>query len=288
MLQRSAIRVPGLVHLVYFISRAAFLLFFITSPAATLASELQLATDLFAGGQWADCHRECLRQLAETPGDETAMLLSTASQLGLTNESPQVLAALRSLSTSAESRNVRAMAAFELGRAEWIRRDGAAAFVFLSQAYSEAGDLELSLRVGCSLDLLRKDFPNLGKKNYAFFQTLEASRALWTPEVIKECSVNPKSDRGFLSKPGEWVVAFYRAQMRSALGPRCPLLPSCSEYFLLASEKHGLLALPMIADRFTREPSVMKSAERPIPVGEHIRFYDPLSDHDGWMTGGSK
>ncbi len=80
------------------------------------------------------------------------------------------------------------------------------------------------------------------------------------------------------------VIAFYRGQISPAIGERCILEPSCSEYMLQACKAHGLLGVPIGADRLTREPSV--------PVGESnavarpdgtIRFADPVSDHDFWF-----
>ena len=97
-----------------------------------------------------------------------------------------------------------------------------------------------------------------------------------------------KKDAGLMSKPGQWGVAVYRSQVRPALGSRCGLLPSCSEYFRQASEEHGLLGLPIMADRFMREAAVLAAAERPVPVGRRTLYFDPLSDHDWWMTGENK
>lgn len=87
---------------------------------------------------------------------------------------------------------------------------------------------------------------------------------------------------------GSWlargVVSFYRAFVGPALGARCILEPSCSRYFLEAGRKHGLLCLPMVADRFVREP-MASSPDRPwvqTPSGQW-RHPDPVSDHDWWF-----
>ena len=74
-----------------------------------------------------------------------------------------------------------------------------------------------------------------------------------------------------------------RHAIRPAIGSRCSLDPSCSEYFRQASRNHGLLSIPMIADRLVREPSVVLKREREIVVGGETRIADPLSDHDQWM-----
>jgi putative component of membrane protein insertase Oxa1/YidC/SpoIIIJ protein YidD len=265
-------RIPGALP--------GILFFFVLASHATTT---ELASDLFAEGDWAGCRRECERQLVETPRNETADLLGAVCLLRLTNRIDLAVGTLQELSTSATSVNVRAMAAYELGRVEWRRNSAAQAFKLFRQAYLETTSQDLFLHAGCSLDLLIRNFPNIGKSDTVFFQSLETSRALWTPELVKECTLEQNPGSGLLSKPGQWVVAFYRELIRPAIGGRCSLEPSCSEYFKQASEKHGLLGLTIQADRFIREPSVVQAEERPIPVKEGIRYYDPLSDHDEWM-----
>lgn len=87
---------------------------------------------------------------------------------------------------------------------------------------------------------------------------------------------------------GSWfargVVSFYRTFVGPAIGARCALEPSCSRYFLEASRRHGLLGLPMVADRFVREPPA-SAPDRPwvqTPSGQW-RHPDPVSDHDWWF-----
>ena len=80
------------------------------------------------------------------------------------------------------------------------------------------------------------------------------------------------------------VVGFYRMFVGPAIGNRCVLEPSCSRYCLQATRKHGLLGIPMTADRFVREP-VASAPDRPVvrnTVGEW-RHPDPVEDHDFWF-----
>ena len=81
------------------------------------------------------------------------------------------------------------------------------------------------------------------------------------------------------------VVSFYRFAVGPAIGQRCALEPSCSQYFLDASRKHGLLGLPMIADRFIREP-VVSAPDRPVVRTKSgaLRHPDPVEDHDWWFA----
>lgn len=80
------------------------------------------------------------------------------------------------------------------------------------------------------------------------------------------------------------VVGFYRFAIRPAIGSRCALEPSCSQYFVLASRKHGWLGVPMTADRFVREP-VVSAPDRPWVrnAAGQWRHPDPVEDHDGWF-----
>ncbi len=82
---------------------------------------------------------------------------------------------------------------------------------------------------------------------------------------------------------GGWVVRvvveFYREWIRPAIGSRCSLSPSCSEYFLTAGRRHGWWAFPMMADRLVREPGLVSSAPDPSQ-----RVSDPVDDHDRWFA----
>ncbi len=84
------------------------------------------------------------------------------------------------------------------------------------------------------------------------------------------------------SIPIEALVGFYRTVVAPALGARCSLSPSCSEYSLRAARQRGWLGIPMTADRLIREPSVVVAGENPFrdPEGRK-RYPDPISDHIG-------
>ena len=84
--------------------------------------------------------------------------------------------------------------------------------------------------------------------------------------------------------PSQMFIGFYRSQISPAIGARCDLEPSCSEYFVQAVRRHGALGVPIIADRFFREPSVFAAAEKPVVMPDgRIRYADPLCDHDFWF-----
>lgn len=82
--------------------------------------------------------------------------------------------------------------------------------------------------------------------------------------------------------PVRAMVGFYRAFIGPALGHRCILDPSCSNYALQAARERGWLGLPMTADRLIREPSVIALRERIVTDAQgKVRIADPVSDHIG-------
>ncbi|MBU1694626.1 MAG: membrane protein insertion efficiency factor YidD [Verrucomicrobia bacterium] len=258
------------------------ILFFFTPLLCSAGPDL--AADLFEEGRWTECSRECRRVLLSDPADETARLLQAVSSLrsGRTNEwAGDTLAAL----SRSRRPEVRAMAAYELGRVVWAKNDAGAAFDLLRKAFLETRSQPLFLRSGCSLHTLLRDFPTLGKNDPSVLQSLETCRPLWTLELREECAspLGPQGREPWVATPGRWVVTFYRNQIAPAIGARCSLEPSCSVYFLAASRKHGLLGLPMLADRLVREPSVVAEGRHPVQGDGPTRFADPVSDHDAWF-----
>ncbi len=85
---------------------------------------------------------------------------------------------------------------------------------------------------------------------------------------------------GFFSR---MVIGFYRNFISPAIGSRCALEPSCSHYFMEATEKHGWLGVPMTADRFVREPVASASDAWVQNAAGQFRHPDPVEDHDYWM-----
>lgn len=45
------------------------------------------------------------------------------------------------------------------------------------------------------------------------------------------------------------------------------------------------MGFPIVADRFFREPGVVKDGKKPVQKGKTVRYADPLNDHDFWMAG---
>jgi putative component of membrane protein insertase Oxa1/YidC/SpoIIIJ protein YidD len=83
---------------------------------------------------------------------------------------------------------------------------------------------------------------------------------------------------------GHAVLDLYRTQIRPAIGQRCSLHPSCSEYARQALSRHGLLGIALIGDRAVREPDLVAAQADPIVINGRRFYRDPLDAHDGWLT----
>ena len=95
---------------------------------------------------------------------------------------------------------------------------------------------------------------------------------------------NVESARTGMPSPAKQAIWFYRTFVGPAIGSRCALEPSCSRYFLEACDRHGVLGLPMIADRFVREPVASASDKWVQGSNGGLKHPDPVSDHDFWMA----
>ena len=246
---------------------------------------LELAVELMGEGNWKGARREALRELAFHPEDERALLLAATAGLRQAEASPShdakpASSVLAHLAKEAAGREVRLMAGYELGRARWAQGDLAGAWQAYADVFQQAPDRETLLRSGCALFLLRREDETLGADQPALLNQLATCRNLWSFELRDEVRAgNVEKKSRLAARPGEWIVAFYRSQIGPAIGHRCSLQPSCSTYFLDASRQHGLLGVPLIADRLVREPGVVSAAAHPVPVNGTIRYADPLSDH---------
>lgn len=85
-------------------------------------------------------------------------------------------------------------------------------------------------------------------------------------------------------RPVQWLISFYRSQISPAIGQRCSLTPSCSEYGMQSLKKHGVLGVAMIGDRLIREPDVVAEKPAPVRIGNRWFYTDAVSEHDWWMT----
>ena len=83
--------------------------------------------------------------------------------------------------------------------------------------------------------------------------------------------------------PAVAVIRFYQTQIRTALGRRCSMQPSCSAYALEACRRYGFVGVAMAADRLVREPDHVSRHRNPVSVQGETRFADPVDDHTFWF-----
>lgn len=264
---------------------AAILLALPSSPAARAQNgDWDLALDLFEAGDWEAAWRESRRAALAAPQNWEARILNAVSALRLDKDRQASLATLMDAVTdSSASTEMRALAAYEAGRAQWRAGNIAEAYDLLVYAYRNTEENSLFLRTGCTLFLIMREYPELEDQSQSLTMQLQSSRRLFDWTLQQECMLRDENGTGFLSKPGEWIVGLYSSQVAPAIGMRCSCVPSCSEYFLRACRKHGLLGFPIQADRFFREPSIVQNQQNPIVIDGKIKYADPLDAHDYWL-----
>lgn len=161
----------------------------------------------------------------------------------------------------------------------------------LEFAFRNAGDPGVYRLAGCAIHLMFAADPALAEGNAELAEDVAICEGSWLPGDFADArdllGLKPpvKGGRGGV---GGWlarrVVGFYRSFIGPAIGDRCVLEPSCSAYFIQSSRKHGILGVPMTADRFVREP-VVSAPDRPWVKNAQgkWRHPDPVEDHDWWF-----
>jgi len=252
--------------------------------ASCPASPLELATDLFEKGEWALCRRECRRaMLSVTDPLERFQLLNAMASVRLGTAPVETMPLFESLLAQSDDLQVSSIASYELGRLQWQAGEPGKAIESLAFAFHCTTNKALFLRAACSMFLLLKEHPEEAKERGELVDQINTSRDLWYGALFSECA-KPDPARPAAAAPG-WFIRFYRGQISPAIADRCNLEPSCSEYYCQAKAKHGIKAIPMVADRFFREPGINSRKEHPIVMEDgRIRYRDPVENHDFWMS----
>lgn len=265
------IKIPGILSGIFFLSLCA-----------AWADPLALATRLYEEGQWTECRRECRRHLIVHPEDDAARLLLATAALRERVEVDQAISELENLLARASDPELRAMAGFEAGLEFRTRGELPRAWAAIKVAFAETRSPWLFARSSCALAYLYQADKDLATGEEALLRQLRTAQPLWTKAVRDEMRPTRKPRRSY--NPGSLVVAFYRSQIGPAIGDRCSLHPSCSEYYLLAEHDHGWMAVPLVADRLVREPGVVAAAEKPLYTGDRILYQNPVEDHTFWLN----
>ncbi len=248
---------------------------------------LLLAEELLAEQQWDAARVEGLRAQHASSGPDVvrARLIIAIASVRSGDESMMARAEMENIwKDETAPLETRCLAAYEAGLARWSDHDRPTAIDALSFSFLKTRGTSLFWRSGCSLYFLFKEDRKTRRREPALWQAIQSCRDAWPLEVWRECRPKRRRSPSPTSLPGRCVVALYRAQISPAIGARCDMVPSCSEYFLQASRAHGILGIPMIADRFVREPSMVSASRSPVVMPDgRIRYADPVSAHDRWM-----
>jgi hypothetical protein len=254
---------------------------FLCLTASTHAGDL--AWDLYEEGNWSACSVEAQRLLLNEPTNEFArfLLASSAIRQNRISDSIPVLSNLAEQATTPE---IRARAALDLSRLQTLNGHPQEAWTLSFSALTTTSDSRTFFQALSLMHQARRHSGiDLQMDSSQEMQFLTCERLLRNaPESLRPPTPDSLARR-IGSAPGKLIVSFYRTCIRPVLGDRCSLSPSCSEYLLQASHHHGLIALPMIADRLVREPSVVAAARHPSVTGRRTVYLDPVEAHDFWM-----
>ncbi len=257
-------------------------MFFFT--AFVRADALGLATELMRQNEWELCRRECRRARMERVGPaERLLLLETVASIRIGADPAACIPVLEGIVSTNADRQATAIASYELGRLQWQAGAPAAALDAFELAFMTTTNKTLFLHASCAMFQLLQENRSLKKGREDLVSQITTSRAEYHAALF---AATKKPDPA-IDRPAtpSWIIRFYRSQISPAIGDRCVLHPSCSEYYTQTRHKHGLLAIPMIADRFIREPDVSNAKARPVVMpGGRIYYADPVEDHDFWMT----
>ncbi len=249
----------------------------LVGTAAPSAAE-GLAARLFDEGDPAACRRELLREdpLLET---ERARLLFALCAVDTGRATAAAAAELEAavaranadlpLAAAGQARLFLAEGNLPSAAAAWMR-------VFFAPGASP-GDV---MRAACCLrELARRGAFGEDGLPAAVRLQVDAVRSRCPPGLAAESRRLVRPEPRAPPLPARALLRFYRSQVGPAIGARCALEPSCSAYFAEAAARYGPLALPLLADRFVREPSTVAERRRTVRRGGATRVLDPLADH---------
>ena len=257
---------------------AAFLFF----VPVVLRAHPVLTRQLLEEGDWAHAHREALRDLSETPLDASAQF-TAALCAGI--QSDAALEARPQLEPLAASTNtwVAASAHFALGHLDLAAGNGEAAIAHLTATFLRSPDSVLAEQAAAVLAQPQPGgaaSPSITEQAQVMVSDGVAPAPRWVAAWVIAAHQQKRSSFGAAAV----LTGFYRTQISPAIGSRCPMHPSCSSYFRQASDRHGFwTAVPMIGDRFVREPHHYKHRIRPMNVRGLEKSFDPLEYHDYWF-----
>jgi hypothetical protein len=236
-------------------------------------------------GDWQNCYIEATRADIADPENNELKYYRAVAAIKTDINKNFFLTNLHDIYTSTNnppSDNTKNMSAYEYGREQWKAGNDQEAFDGLTYSFYNAADPELFILSGCSLFQFADDYPKYKKEYPDLYMQINSTRDLWNAKFFNMSKKEHRKD-GIITKAGKGFISFYRTQIGPAIGERCVMQPSCSEYFKQNINKHGIVAIPMQADRFFREPDESHKNNNIVIVNDKIKHADPITDHDFWF-----
>lgn len=203
---------------------------------------------------------------------------------GRADAEPESLAPLATNATLSSS--FRSLAAFHLAASRIRSGRPEAAVAPLRDVFLLSAEPHLFPRAAYALHRLSETHSAAFHAWPGLLAQIAATSSLWTPDA--RASVDAWFAPASAARPpllSHWIVCFYRSQINPAIGQRCAMVPSCSEYYRQAARKHGFLTgTAMAADRFYREPDHAKYQVNAVNVNGREKYLDPIGAHDFWFT----
>lgn len=244
--------------------------------SALLCSADTLAEQLFAEGQWRQCRSECMRYLSAHPGNRSIQLTSLQVELRLGKD---VTATLTTFADSPETpQELKCKASYELALTYLNANRPKEALDRLIYCFNNTESGKLFADATRQANTILNDNTDLEEQHPELISIIRTASKTWPKKrkVITTSTWLP-------ANPAMLVIAFYRTQISPAIGARCSLYPSCSQYAVEALRKHPITGLGMTGDRMVREPDVVAAKDKPVVINNMIKYADPVSDHDFWM-----
>ena len=198
------------------------ILFVFLLCAGAVRADWPLAVELYAEGDWSNCFRECRRILKDRPDWKPAKALAGVCQMSIQNRL-ETGAESWDPGSSFEDADLRAMVFYQMGLIFQEQGRLHQAVRNLEQSFLQAKDPVLSARAGCTLYQILRETPDIVLDGATRIQ-LETLAPTWDRKIRRETALASRRGCAF-SKPGEWIVAFYRRQIGPAIGMRCSLAP---------------------------------------------------------------
>jgi len=237
-------------------------------------------------GDWQNCYTEATRANIADPTNTEIQYYRAISGINTDKNKKLFLSNLHDIYTSTNnpaSNNIRNLSAYEYGREQWKAGDDEKAFDALTYSFYNAADPKLFILSGCSLFHFAGDYPKYKKEHPDLYMQINSTRDLWNAKFLNMSKIENDRKDGIITKAGKGFISFYRTQIGPAIGERCVLQPSCSEYFKQNLQKHSAVAIPMQADRFFREPDESHKSDNIVIINNKIKHADPITDHDFWF-----